>query len=1024
MNACPSDDDLLAFVQRFLPFAAATTIETHVADCATCQTVVAEAARELHGDLATGDTVSSGPDSAAVPAFAEPGARLGRYVVLDVVGSGAMGVVYAAYDQELDRRVAVKLLRPDRRPEEQRAQRERLLREGQAMARLAHPNVVTVFDVGVVDEDVFLAMEFVEGETLRAWLTREDRPWRAVLGAFVDAGRGLAAAHRGGIIHRDFKPDNVLVGKDGRVRVTDFGLARQGDDAPESRPPSLGPAAPSPTLTSTGTLVGTPLYMAPEQLRGEPAGVPSDIFAFCGALYQALFHQHAFTDGDFAALRASVLQGELREPAHTYGVPISVRRALRHGLAADPAARPASLDDVLDELAARPLRKILNGVAIVAALAAVVGVGMLARSVVEAQAEARRMRQHAEAARLIGEEVKEMELGLRAERLLPLHDVDPAESRIRARLADMRRLLREDRSDAPIHDAIGRGLVALGDDAEARIELETAVRQGATGPDLHWALGYTLIRLRDRELDEARRMGGPTWVAARKAAITALYLPAAQAHLAMSRGTRLASPALLEALLAYQAGELDAALEKARAAARAAPLFYEARLLVGKILEARSMTALEHGDRAAFEALLDEGIAELEAAAGIARSDAAIYEAIAGLWFHRVDIGRYDTRVAVRLARLAPALLATDRAIAAAPGRASGYTRRAQVLLMSADPDAPAPERFFAGLLDVCVTAARAGAERDPRDALAFDTLANCFASRSALAQEPMPWLFAASAAAAEAQRLSPGFPWAANDRCAVATRIAEAQWQDGLDSYDAARRGLASCDLAVRLDPQYPQVYGSILNTLAALAAATLDRGRWEPEIEERAHATRRAFLPLSVTARIVGPANLMAVLLRRLEHDAEAGNDLAAARAQIEQTVAEIEAQAGPEWMGGELEAILLEARATEIVVTAETRRARAADAEPIIERCLAIQPRRFRCRLLAIRADWLASAPRALVRARALVADFPRSARAWAVLAETHHRLAGDRAAGLAAVTVALDLSPGLPVARRVRALLESR
>jgi tRNA A-37 threonylcarbamoyl transferase component Bud32 len=528
-------------------------------------------------------------------------------VVLDVVGSGAMGVVYAAYDQELDRRVAVKLLRPDRRPEEQRAQRERLLREGQAMARLAHPNVVTVFDVGVVDEDVFLAMEFVEGETLRAWLTREDRPWRAVLGAFVDAGRGLAAAHRGGIIHRDFKPDNVLVGKDGRVRVTDFGLARQGDDAPESRPPSLGPAAPSPTLTSTGTLVARRSTWRPSSSAASPPASPRTSLPSAARSTRRSFtstRSPTATSPPCArrCFRASCASRRTRTACRS---PYDARSAT----AWRPIPRPARRAWMTSSTSSPPGLCERSSTASPSSPRwppSSVSVCSRARWL-EAQAEARRMRQHAEAARLIGEEVKEMELGLRAERLLPLHDVDPAESRIRARLADMRRLLREDRSDAPIHDAIGRGLVALGDDAEARIELETAVRQGATGPDLHWALGYTLIRLRDRELDEARRMGGPTWVAARKAAITALYLPAAQAHLAMSRGTRLASPALLEALLAYQAGELDAALEKARAAARAAPLFYEARLLVGKILEARSMTALEHGDRAAFEALLDEG---------------------------------------------------------------------------------------------------------------------------------------------------------------------------------------------------------------------------------------------------------------------------------------------------------------------------------------------------------------------------------------------------------------------------------
>ncbi|MBC8070542.1 MAG: serine/threonine protein kinase, partial [Deltaproteobacteria bacterium] len=158
------------------------------------------------------------------PTFLLRGDVLGRYVVLDKLGSGGMGIVYAAYDPELDRKVAVKLIRPGVRGRTEVA-RARLLREAQALARLSHPGVVAVHDVGTFEDQVFVAMEFVDGVDMAQWARRGKRSWRDVLGIVRQAGEGLAAAHAAGVIHRDFKPENVLIGNDGRPRVLDFGLA-------------------------------------------------------------------------------------------------------------------------------------------------------------------------------------------------------------------------------------------------------------------------------------------------------------------------------------------------------------------------------------------------------------------------------------------------------------------------------------------------------------------------------------------------------------------------------------------------------------------------------------------------------------------------------------------------------------------------------------------------------------------------------------------------------------------------------
>ncbi|MCA9693542.1 MAG: serine/threonine protein kinase, partial [Myxococcales bacterium] len=228
-------------------------------------------------------TLAADGGAAQLPATAlQRGDSIDRYLILARLGEGGMGLVYAAHDPELDRKVAIKLLRGD--PTDSGA-RDRLLREAQAMARLSHPNVITVHDVGTARGHVFVAMEYVEGGTLGTWLEEQERGWRAVLDVFLAAGRGLAAAHEAGLVHRDFKPDNVLLERDGRVRVADFGLARYGLGAAPTHPPAPAEAPTDMTrtgvslntkLTITGATVGTPAYMAPEQLGGVDVDARAD----------------------------------------------------------------------------------------------------------------------------------------------------------------------------------------------------------------------------------------------------------------------------------------------------------------------------------------------------------------------------------------------------------------------------------------------------------------------------------------------------------------------------------------------------------------------------------------------------------------------------------------------------------------------------------------------------------------------------------------------------------------------------
>ncbi len=325
-------------------------------------------------DGATIASIGDDPNAAGAEQELPPGSQAGRYLILEQLGRGGMGVVYKAYDPELDRRIALKLLRV-KRDSLSRADRarDRLLREAQALAQLSHPNVVSAFDVGTIGADVFVAMELVEGKTLSAWIKQARPDHHQIAAVMLAAGRGIAAAHRAGLIHRDIKPDNILVGDDGRVRVLDFGLARVAK-APESMVEDLSSARPENSdsnssldgdslsgssrlhshLTMDGAVVGTPGYMAPEQYLGGRLDEMGDQYSFCVTLYEALYGQRPFRSRTFRDLKTKVTAGKMDPPPPQARVHKHWRRIVQQGLAVEPANRFSSMDQLLQELARDP----------------------------------------------------------------------------------------------------------------------------------------------------------------------------------------------------------------------------------------------------------------------------------------------------------------------------------------------------------------------------------------------------------------------------------------------------------------------------------------------------------------------------------------------------------------------------------------------------------------------------------------------------------------------------------------------
>ena len=352
------DNAASEFVSGTLLPSAITKVEHHLAHCRDCRELVAalaaDSANDSNAATVPHDKLSPSQVAQRPQRVLTVGDRVGRYLVLTTLGTGGMGVVFAAYDPQLDRKVALKLLRAGITYNTKDA-RTRLRREAQAIAQLSHPNVVNVYDVGATEEgDLYIAMEFVEGDTLTTWLKKYPRTWREIVDVFLQAARGLIAAHGVGLLHRDFKPDNVLVGGDGRVRVMDFGLARSLIVPDEAAGPRPEMAALNVELTATGTVLGTPRYMAPEQLTTPNIDARADQFSFCVALYEALYGTHPLP----GATSVSMLEKNEKALAPPDGtkIPASIARAVQRGLDRDPAKRFHAMSTLIAELVPPPRR--------------------------------------------------------------------------------------------------------------------------------------------------------------------------------------------------------------------------------------------------------------------------------------------------------------------------------------------------------------------------------------------------------------------------------------------------------------------------------------------------------------------------------------------------------------------------------------------------------------------------------------------------------------------------------------------
>ncbi|MBA3454286.1 MAG: protein kinase [Deltaproteobacteria bacterium] len=367
-------------------------VALHLETCDSCRKIAkhADAVAATHHADTHATNVPGAAATTSGNANVLPAVLAGRYEIKRLVGTGGMGSVYDALDLSLHRLVALKVLRVATAGAEAHSEAvTRLVREARSMAVLSHKNVVAVYDVGFHEDQVFVAMQLVDGTTLRAWLAAEPRSVHAILRVLLDAGNGLAAAHSARLIHRDFKPDNVMISQRGTARVTDFGLARRADlagDAGLTTTERLsGPKMIDDTdlenVTRSGAIVGTPAYMAPEQSSGAVCDARADQFSFCVTAWEALFGCRPFAGGTWSEIYGHVIHQQITVPP-THTIPRSVQRALRRGLRVDPNERFPGMTALLEVLEAeiqRPIRRKQIAIAAASACAVIAAIAITAR---------------------------------------------------------------------------------------------------------------------------------------------------------------------------------------------------------------------------------------------------------------------------------------------------------------------------------------------------------------------------------------------------------------------------------------------------------------------------------------------------------------------------------------------------------------------------------------------------------------------------------------------------------------------
>jgi len=805
-----------------------------------------------------------GAAPAPVPAPAlVPGSREGfpvsnweRYEFVELLGRGGMGEVYKARDRRLGRIVALKFIRgsdPDLVM--------RFLQEARAQARIDHPNICKVYEVGEVQGKAYIAMQFVEGQRLEHAATRMSQPEKVRV--LQEVAAAIHEAHKQGVIHRDIKPTNIVVerGENGRYFpvVMDFGLAYD---------VSHGHG-----LTLSGALLGTPSYMAPEQARGDLSSIDrrSDVYSLGATLYELLVGVAPFTDATLVGTLEKVLYQEppslhSRVPQIDRNLEIIVLKCLsKEPHQRYPSARALSEDlarflDGEPIIGQRPslpyrLRRIARKhralVAVSAASMAIILV--LATFGVRSWLQARWAQQHSEErARLaeqLGQEVKEIEWFLRLSYALPLHDTGREQQLVRERMKRMadRRTGLGASGEGLISYALGRGHLALHEFDKAHEHLLRARQRGLNSPELHYALGRVLGELYHQTMEEARRSGEKDWLAARQKELEQQYLEPALQSLERSQGVELESPRYLEGLIAFYRRQHDEAARSAAQASSEAPWLHEAWKLAGDVARVRAVEQLERSYDAA-NAGLQEAARLYGQAIALGGSAAVNYEALAEVWLRQSELDEKQGKPQKQA--LSRALEASEKSIQAAPLRSVGYTLKAYVLMRRYGASLGQSNVQEVGpLLEEWIATGRRAVELNPHDVSAYDALGIGYSKRgeheARTGQDPSGSRKEAVVQLSRGLELQPNHPWALNDLGTVYSAQGDYQREHGQDPREAYQEAIRWYEQAARADPKYLYALANQTNAYNDLATYAFSRGLSpEEEVRKVREAAERSLL------------------------------------------------------------------------------------------------------------------------------------------------------------------------------------
>jgi serine/threonine-protein kinase len=806
--------------------------------------------------------------------------------MLELLGRGGMGEVYKARDQRLDRMVALKFIRGD---EPDRI--VRFLREARAQARIDHPNVCKVYEVGEVGGKAYIAMQLVGGQRLDQLAAGMSMPERVQVLRVVAAA--VHEAHRLGIIHRDLKPTNIMVerGEDGHLSpvVMDFGLAYE--------------VTQGHGLTEAGAPMGTPSYMAPEQARGDLRSVDrrSDVYSLGATLYELLTGVAPFTGDTLMAILAKVLHEEpvpLR--VHVPHIESALETIVLKCLSKEPSQRYASARALAEDLGRyidgdpilgqRPslLYRLRRYARKQRALVAVSGISLAsilllaawgAHSWLEARHTQRQSEERARLAEGLGQQVKEIEWFLRMSYVLPLHDPEQEQQVVRERMALIAAQRHDlgNHGDGIIHYALGRGHLILREFEKANEELTRARGKGLDSPQVHYAHGRVLGELYSRKLEEARRTGNKDWIDKRRPELEKQYLEPALQSLERSRGLKLESAHYLEGLIAFYRKDYDGAARAAERAIAEASWMYEAWKLAGDVAYARAVEQMGRGEYDAARAGLQEASRLYEQAIERGQSDAGNYEALAAVWMQRAVLER--EKGGAPKEALERALSAISKELQAAPRGSTGYTQKAYALMnwvqMLRD-HGNHPE--LEALLTEWIEAGARAVALNPQDVYAYDALGIGYLMRGQHEQrnhrDPRPAWAQARDSFIQVLEIQPAYSWGLNDLALVHLALGRYRREHGEDPRADYEEALRRLEQAVQLDPGYLNAHANLTYLHSVMAAYRLSRGL-DPEAEVR-KALQAGERGLAINKDYFLVLNNMAIAsLRQAQYLLEAGGD-----------------------------------------------------------------------------------------------------------------------------------------------------